>query len=82
MTRVIIMRRDIIIIIIIIPFATWEGLGPSHVANVFVRATWPGLAWPGHPDESICGMEGPDPLPRRKCFRQGDMIRSGLAKSP
>ena len=28
------------------------------------------LAWPVRPDESICDLGGPEPLPSRKCLRQ------------
>ena len=51
-------------------FGTWEGQGPSHVTTPFVGSAWPGLAWSCRPDERICDMGGPGPLPCRKSFRR------------
>ena len=43
--------------------ATWEGLGPSGVTNVFVRATWAGLGRPSQeaPRKTLATWEGLGP---------------------
>ena len=62
-------------------FATWEGPGPSDVANVVVMTSWLGLARPGQfALTKTLDLGGPEPLSSRKYLRQRLLAGPGQAR--